>query len=253
MIRIENLDLSLDGAPILRDIDTTIPASGLTAVIGPNGAGKSSLLHCLAGLARPARGRITIDGTDITAARPAERARLVALLSQGSPALPRLSVADLVAFGRWPHHQGRPRPEDHRIVQASMDSFELAPMAQRRLETLSGGQRQRAFVAMAHAQTTPWMLLDEPLAALDPRYARDIMDRLRALSRPGPDARSIVVVLHDLAMAVRCADWVVSLKNGRLVQSAPRAEALTSRNLSDLFEAEILVDHVQGRPVAVLA
>lgn len=253
MIRIENLDLTLDGAPILRDIDTTIPASGLTAVIGPNGAGKSSLLHCLAGLARPARGRITIDGTDITAARPAERARLVALLSQGSPALPRLSIADLVAFGRWPHHQGRPRPEDHRIVQASMDSFELAPMAQRRLETLSGGQRQRAFVAMAHAQTTPWMLLDEPLAALDPRYARDIMDRLRALSRPGPDARSIVVVLHDLAMAVRCADWVVSLKNGRLVQSAPRAEALTSRNLSDLFEAEILVDHVQGRPVALLA
>jgi iron complex transport system ATP-binding protein len=253
MIRIENLDLTLDGASILRGIDTTIPASGLTAVIGPNGAGKSSLLHCLAGLARPARGRITIDGTDITAARPAERARRVALLSQGSPALPRLSVADLVAFGRWPHHQGRPTSEDHRIVRASMDSFDLTPLAQRRLETLSGGQRQRAFVAMAHAQTTPWMLLDEPLAALDPRYARDIMDRLCALSRPGPEARSIVVVLHDLAMAVRCADWVVSLKNGQLVQSAPRAEALTSRNLSDLFEAEILVDEVHGRPVALLA
>lgn len=253
MIRIENLDLTLDGASILRGIDTTIPASGLTAVIGPNGAGKSSLLHCLAGLARPARGRITIDGTDITAARPAERARLVALLSQGSPALPRLSVADLVAFGRWPHHQGRPTSEDHRIVRASMDSFDLTPLAQRRLETLSGGQRQRAFVAMAHAQTTPWMLLDEPLAALDPRYARDIMDRLCTLSRPGPETRSIVVVLHDLAMAVRCADWVVSLKNGQLVQSAPRAEALTSRNLSDLFEAEILVDEVHGRPVAVLA
>lgn len=253
MIRIENLDLTLDGTPILRGIDTRIPASGLTAVIGPNGAGKSSLLHCLAGLIKPGQGRILIDSTDITIARPAERARIVALLSQGTPALPRLSVADLVAFGRWPHHRGRPSPEDERIVRASMDSFDLTPMAQRRLETLSGGQRQRAFVAMAHAQTTPWMLLDEPLAALDPRYARDIMDRLRALSRPGPEARSIVVVLHDLAMAVRCADWVVSLRDGRLVQSAHRSEVLTSRNLSDLFDAEILVDEVRGRPVAVLA
>ncbi|WP_299906299.1 ABC transporter ATP-binding protein [uncultured Paracoccus sp.] len=253
MIRIENLDLSLDGAAILQGIDTEIPASGLTAVIGPNGAGKSSLLHCLAGLAPPTQGRVLIDGIDIPAAKPAERARRVALLSQGSPALPRLTVAELVGFGRWPHHQGRPSSEDHRLVQASIDSFDLAPLAHRRLETLSGGQRQRAFVAMAHAQTTPWMLLDEPLAALDPRYARDIMDRLCTLSRPGPEARSIVVVLHDLAMAVRCADWVVSLKDGRLVQSAPRTEALTSRNLSDLFEAEILVDEVQGRPVAVLA
>ena len=138
-------------------------------------------------------------------------------------------------------------------MQASIDSFDLAGLAHRRLETLSGGQRQRAFVAMAHAQSTPWMLLDEPLAALDPRYARDIMDRLTALSRPGREARSILVVLHDLAMAVRCADWVVSLKHGRLVQSAPRTEALTSRNLSDLFETEILVDELRGRPVAVLA
>lgn len=252
MIQINQLSLSRDSQPVLQGINAEIPATGLTAVIGPNGAGKSSLLHCLAGLSQADAGQVRVNGTDIAAARPADRARLIALLPQTSPALPRISVEELVGFGRWPHHRGKPGPQDHAQVRDSLVTFDLQDLRERRIETLSGGQRQRAFVAMAHAQATPWMLLDEPLAALDPRYARDIMARLHALSRPGPDGRGVVVVMHDLAMAARHADWIVSLKDGCLVQSASRADVMTSHGLSDLFDADILVDELHGRPVVVM-
>ena len=240
------------GAAVLQDITAQIPGPGLTAVIGPNGAGKSSLLHCMAGLLAADAGRLRVDGIDIAAARPADRARIVALLTQTTPSLPRLTVAELVGFGRWPHHRGRPTAQDHAVVDAALDEFDLRALAQRRLDTLSGGQRQRAYVAMAHAQATPWMFLDEPLAALDPKFARDIMQRLHALSRPGA-GRGIVVVLHDLAMAARHADWVVALKAGRLVASAPVAEVMTDAGLSDLFDTDIRVAELQGRPVVYVA
>lgn len=253
MIHIKNISLQIEGQNVLRDISTQIPASGLTAIIGPNGAGKSSLLHCIAGLTRAQQGQVMIDDTCITTTSPQNRAKIVALLSQANVAQPRLSVQDLVSFGRWPHHQGRPGKVDHACVDEAMRSFDLAHLAQRRVATLSGGQRQRAYIAMAYAQATPWMLLDEPLAALDPRYARDIMDRLRQLSRPTQGSRNIIVVLHDLAMTAMHADWVVSLKDGKLIQSAPRAEVMTSRNLSDLFETDIQIEDVRGRQIPIIA
>ena len=253
MIDIEDLSLIRDGKPILHGISTRIPTPGLTAVIGPNGAGKSSLLHCLAGLQPADAGSLRVNGTEMRQARPADRARIVALLTQDAPTPPRLTVAELVSFGRWPHHRGRPGPGDHAIIAESLAAFDLQALAGRRLDTLSGGQRQRAFVAMAHAQATPWMLLDEPLAALDPKFARDIMQRLHGLARPGPQARGIVVVLHDLAMAARYADWVVALKGGRLIASAPSAEVMTDASLSDLFDTEIRVAELQGRPVVYVA
>lgn len=252
MIEIRNIELTEDGHSILKDIQTCIPASGLTAVIGPNGAGKSSLLHCLAGLTRPTGGSVRVNGVDISAARPDARARLLALLPQATASLPRLTVAELVAFGRWPHHRGHPGPQDHAAVAAALDLFDLQGMAGRRLDILSGGQRQRAFVAMTYAQSTPWMLLDEPLAALDPRYAIDIMRRIHALSRPGADARAPVVVLHDLAMTARYADWIICLKDGRLFRSAPRAEVMNSQTLSALFDTAITVENLNDVPVVIV-
>ncbi|MDB6183083.1 ATP-binding cassette domain-containing protein [Paracoccus fistulariae] len=251
MIRIDSLDLKRDGQPILQQVTAQIPAGGLTAVIGPNGAGKSTLLHCLAGLLAPDAGQVQVAGADITGMKPQERAHRVALLTQSPAIVPRLSVRDLVAFGRWPHHQGRPRARDHDLVDEALALFDLSALQDRKLDSLSGGQRQRAFVAMAYAQSTPWMLLDEPLAALDPRYARDIMERLHALSRPGPDARGVVIVLHDLGMAARYADWIVGLKDGRLIHSAPRHEAMTTANLSDLFDTGLSVQMLNEHPVVV--
>ncbi len=251
MIRIQGLDVLREGQKVLSGATGDIPATGLTAVIGPNGAGKSTLLHCLAGLLTPAEGGVTVDGHDIAALAPAARAHKVALLTQSPAIVPRLSVRELVGFGRWPHHRGRPRQADLDLVQDALAMFDLIPLADRKLDTLSGGQRQRAFVAMAYAQSTPWMLLDEPLAALDPRYARDIMERLHSLSRPGPDARAVVIVLHDLGMAARYADWIVSLKDGVLVQSAPRDQAMTTTGLTALFDTGLAVATVNEHAVVV--
>lgn len=252
MIQITDLHLDRDGHGILHGIDAQIPASGLTAIIGPNGAGKSSLLHVLAGLLPPSRGAVHVDGTNIAVTPAPDRARLVTLLPQATTSLPRLTVADLVTFGRWPYHRGRPGPEDRQFVAETMTLFDLASLADRRLDSLSGGQRQRAFVAMAHAQSTPWMLLDEPLAALDPKFASDIMRRLHGLSRPAARPRAVVMVLHDLAMAARYADWVLCLKAGKVVRAGTCGETMIGPVLSDLFDTEIEVERLNGRRLVLV-
>ncbi|CUH82528.1 ATP-binding cassette domain-containing protein [Tropicibacter naphthalenivorans] len=230
MIEIDNLRLTRGGAPVLYGIDLRIPAQGIIAIIGPNGAGKSTLLHTVAGLIAPDAGHVTIEGRNIHAMTEAERALHLSVLTQSQGAVPRLSVAELIAFGRWPHHRGRPGPQDRAAIAEAIDRFELKPLLDREVESLSGGQKQRAYVAMAYAQTTPWMLLDEPLAALDPKYTRDIMDRLRGLTD-----RTVLLVLHDLAVAAMYADWVVGLKHGRVHCAGPWREVVTSEVLSDLY------------------
>ncbi|MDF0602551.1 ATP-binding cassette domain-containing protein [Psychromarinibacter sp. C21-152] len=203
MIEVTHLSVSRGGAPALHDVSLRCPDGGITTIIGPNGAGKSTFLHALAGLIAPDTGTVRIAGTDIHTARESQRALILSLLTQNTAAVPRLSVRDLVAFGRWPHHRGRPTREDARHTESALERFDLQPLATREVETLSGGQRQRAFLAMSYAQATPWMLLDEPLAALDPKYTRDIMDRLRDIAADRADRRSVVLVLHDLSVAAR--------------------------------------------------
>ncbi|WP_371156438.1 ATP-binding cassette domain-containing protein [Jannaschia sp. 2305UL9-9] len=252
MIEIQTLDIRRDGAAILDGLDLSLPHGGLTAVIGPNGAGKSTLLHAMAGLLVPNAGSVRIGGLEMARAPARERARTVALLAQTEAVTARLTVAELVAFGRWPHHGGRPRAADRAAVAEALSLFELEQLSNRLISTLSGGQRSRAFTAMVHVQATPWMLLDEPLAALDPRHARDLMERLAALSRP-PGDRSIVVVLHDLAQAARHADRIVALKDGRLVAAGPADEVLTDATLSDLFDTQLRVVTVLGRRTVIEA
>ncbi|WP_373354136.1 ATP-binding cassette domain-containing protein [Pseudoroseicyclus sp. CXY001] len=247
MIETETLGVALGGRTILDGLNLRFGQGGITALVGPNGAGKSTLLHALAGLLRPARGRVTVEGLDMARAAPIDRAKAVALLTQSERVTARLTVADLVGFGRWPHHKGRPGAEDHRQVAEAMELFDLTALSGQLLDSLSGGQRQRAFTAMAYAQETPWMLLDEPLSALDPRYSRDLMERLQGLTRPGPGARSVIIVLHDLSAAARYADRVVALKGGRLVTSGPASLKLTGEMLSGLFGTGLAVETVRGR------
>lgn len=251
MIDIDNLCLTRDGTQILHNVTLRIPSGRLAAIIGPNGAGKSTLLHCMAGLLAPDCGSVQINGQDIHALREDRRALVLSLLTQSQAALPRLSVGDLVAFGRWPHHRGRPRAQDHQITREALRRFDLEALAQRNVETLSGGQRQRAFVAMAYAQSTPWMLLDEPLAALDPKYVRDIMDRLHGMTGSATGQRSIALVLHDLSVAARYADYCIAMKNGRVVAAGPWQDTVTSDLLSDLYETPLRLAALDGVAVVV--
>ena len=246
MIQVSNVSLTRSGAPVLDAVSADIQANGLVAIIGPNGAGKSTLLHVLAGLLRPDTGQVTIDGRDLYQMTEQARALVLSFLTQSQDTAPRLSVRDLISFGRWPHHRGRPKAADIAAIDDAIERFDLADLAQREISQLSGGQKQRAYVAMAYAQGTPWMFLDEPLAALDPKYSRDIMERLRGLSD-----RTILLVLHDLSIAANYADWVVALKDGKVHTQGAWADTITSSTLSDLYDVPLKLSDVDGEKTVI--
>lgn len=253
MITLKNVCVERDRAQILSDISLSFGEGGITALIGPNGAGKSTLLHAMSGLLPLSNGSVTVDGKDLAQLKAPERARLISLLAQDERVTARLTIEDLVSFGRWPHHHGRPSPHDHTVVAEALEIFDLTDLKSRLIASLSGGQRQRAFIAMAWAQETPWLLLDEPLSALDPRHTRDIMDRLHALSRPGPNQRSVIIVVHDLGVAARYADRIIALKDGKLVTTGPKWLSMTGKMLSTLFGTALSVVEVDGKQTVVPA
>ncbi|MGX9849411.1 ATP-binding cassette domain-containing protein [Limimaricola litoreus] len=253
MIEIERLHVLRDGTPVLHDISLALPAGGITALIGPNGAGKSTLLLTLAGLIAPSAGHVRLEGDDIHAMRPQSRALRLAFLGQDQAQVTRLTVREMVGFGRWPHHRGRPGPADRAAVAGALALFGLGELAERPVSSLSGGQRQRTQIAMAHAQATPLVLLDEPISALDPRYAREVMEALVAMAHDPVAPRSVVVVLHDLGMAARYADRVVAMKQGRLAAAGPRREVMRDAVLSALFDTGLKLREVEGAQVVLPA
>jgi iron complex transport system ATP-binding protein len=246
MIRIEGVSHQIGRADILRDITLEIPAGKVTALIGPNGAGKSTLLSLIGRLAPLQSGQITVDDADVTRTPSNELARKMAVLSQSNAINSRLRVQELVAFGRWPHHHGRPTALDNAKVLEAIDALSLSNLKHRFLEQLSGGQRQRAFIAMTFAQDADWLLLDEPLAALDMAFARQIMAALADLRSTG---RSVVVVLHDINHAAAWADHVVILKSGRVAAQGAPSEVCTAAILSEVYEMELRVSEIDGKPL----
>ncbi len=250
MIKVCDLSCALGGKRVLTNVSAVFRPGAVTGLIGPNGAGKSTLLHCLAGLLEPTCGSVSIDGLDPFAACGPERARAVALLQQSPAVVSRLRVHELVAFGRWPHHQGRATARDQAKVATALSAFDLEDLADRAIDSLSGGQRQRAFVAMTYAQDTPWILLDEPLNALDPKHVRRLMSRLYDLSRQ--EGRGIVVALHDIAAAARWTDQIVAMKAGAVLGSGPSAQILTSERLEQTFDTKFDTLQHRGRTVVVL-
>ena len=173
----------------------------------------------------------------------------MAVLGQQTQIASRLRLCDLVAFGRWPHHYGRPRPQDHAIVAQALETFSLTDLSQRFLDEVSGGQAQRAYLAMTFAQDTDWLLLDEPLNNLDMSHARALMQQLSALVRQS--GKSVVVVVHEVNYAAAWADHVVALKDGRVAATGAPSEVLTAETLSQLYDTEVEVTQHQGRPVVL--
>ena len=248
MIRIEGLGHGIGKARILDGIDLTLPAGRITALIGPNGAGKSTLLSLIARLEPLQQGRIEVAGLDVARTPTEALARALAILPQNAGVASRLRVRELVAFGRWPHHRGRPGPQDRDLVERALERLGLAPLADRFLDQLSGGQRQRAHLAMAFAQATDWLLLDEPLAALDMAHARALMQELAALRDAG---RSVVMVLHEVNHAAAWADHVVAMKAGRIVAEGPPDAVFTPAVLEPLYDMPLKVERYGGRPLVL--
>jgi iron complex transport system ATP-binding protein len=199
MIVANGISKSYGDTLVVDDVSITIAAGGVTSIIGPNGAGKSTLLSIIARLMSMDKGTVTVDGLDVVKTPSDQLARRLSILRQDNHLSSRLTVRDLVTFGRFPYSKGRPTTEDKVHIDRAMDYLHLEKLADRFLDELSGGQRQRAFVAMVLCQDTDYLLLDEPLNNLDMKHASSMMKMLRKAA--DELNKTVVVVLHDINFA----------------------------------------------------
>ena len=249
MIGVKGLRKSYGHSVVGDDVDLEIPAGGVTSIIGPNGAGKSTLLGIVSRLLDPDAGVVTVDGLDVATTRGDEIAKRLAVLRQDNHLAVRLTVRDLVRFGRYPWSKGRPTAADAELVERAIGWVELDGLADRFLDEMSGGQRQRAFVAMALCQDTDYVLLDEPLNNLDMRHAVSMMRRLRrAADELG---RTVVLVLHDINFASCWSDRIVAMRDGAVVHQGTPAEIMRPDVLEEVYGMPIRVEEVDGRRIAV--
>ncbi|MBM7368373.1 iron ABC transporter ATP-binding protein [Gordonia hydrophobica] len=251
MIEFADLTKSYGDATVLGPVSGAFPRGGVTALVGPNGAGKSTLLTIVGRLVDATAGTAMLDGRPVSSYKPAEFARRLAILRQENGVNARLSVRDLVAFGRFPHSRGRLTEEDAMKVDEAIGFLGLEDLADRYLDELSGGQRQRAYVAMTLAQDTDVLLLDEPLNNLDMRHQVRMMSRLRRAADELD--KTIIVVVHDLNFAAAYADRIVVLREGDVVASGTPAEIMNSDLLTEIFQTTVHVHVLDGIPVAVYA
>lgn len=248
-MQIENVSYFVGATQIIDDVSLKIPKGQVTALIGPNGAGKSTLLSLMARLIRPQSGRVTLDNEDLQTTAPHILAKKLSVLRQENVISSRLSVRDLISFGRYPYHKGRPSPEDQKHVQAAINNLDLETLAHRFLDELSGGQKQRALIAMILCQGTDHVLLDEPLNNLDLVHARQLMQNISSASAEG--GKTTVIVLHDINYASRYADNIIGMKDGRILFQGPTAEMFNSQKLGDLFETEVPVHTLSDTQISL--
>lgn len=249
MIEVRNLSYHIGQTPILDNINLSIPDGGITALIGANGAGKSTLLSLIARLNPLQSGQIFLDHCNISTTPSRDIAKNLAILTQDNVIHSRITVKDLLMFGRYPHHQGKITPLDHKIIGEALQRFDLVGFSHRFLSELSGGQRQRALIAMTFCQQTSHVLLDEPLNNLDMYHARELMRLLRKLT--DELALTTVMVVHDINMAAAYADTIVAMKNGRIKMIGSPKEIITEENLKTIFDLDAEVLEHQGKPLVI--
>jgi iron complex transport system ATP-binding protein len=252
-LRATGLTLGYDAEDVVRDLDVAIPDGRITVIVGANACGKSTLLRGLARLLKPRRGSALLDGRSLHEMRSVDVARVLGLLPQTPVAPDGITVADLVGRGRYPH-QGWFRQwsaEDDVAVTAALEATGTADLAARPLAELSGGQRQRVWIAMALAQETDLLLLDEPTTYLDINHQVELLDLLTDLNRAR--GTTIVIVMHDLNLACRYADHVIAMKHGRIRAEGAPAAVVDAEVVSDVFglRCEVVPDPVCGTPMIV--
>lgn len=249
----EHVALGYGDRPVVEDLTVQVPEGRVTVIVGANACGKSTLLRALARLLRPSGGTVLLDGRDLHRLPTREVARRLGILPQNPVAPEGITVVDLVARGRYPH-QGwfrRWTEADEAALVRAMEATSTLELAGRAVDELSGGQRQRVWIAMALAQETEVLLLDEPTTYLDLAHQIDVLDLLTALNRQ--QGRTIVAVLHDLNQAFRYADHVVAMRAGSLVAAGPPAELATPALIEEVFglRSRIIDDPVTGGPLVV--
>jgi len=249
LIEINKVSKSYSDAIVVDDVTLKLPARGITSIIGPNGAGKSTLLSMVSRLLPMDEGRVTVDGLDVSTTPGDVLAKRLSILRQENAINSRLTVRDLVTFGRYPHSKGRPTHEDFNHVEQAIGYLGLEELGERFLDELSGGQRQRAFVAMVLCQNTDYVLLDEPLNNLDMKHSASMMKLLRrAADELG---KTVVLVLHDINFASCYSNHIVAMRKGKVVHQGSPEEIIHPDILRDIYEMEIAVEMIGGNRIGI--
>lgn len=239
MIKLEKVTKIYNDEVGIGPVDIEIPKGGITALVGPNGAGKSTLLTMIGRLLGIDEGAISVAGMDVSTSKSEDLAKVLSILRQENHFVTRLTVRQLVGFGRFPYSKGRLTKDDEEIISRYIDFLNLTALEDRYLDQLSGGQRQRAYVAMVLCQETDYVLLDEPLNNLDIAHSVEMMRHLeRAAKEFG---RTIIVVLHDINYAARYADYICAVKDGKIIEFGKPEEIMTNDKLSSIFNTSISV------------
>ncbi|QUD83371.1 ABC transporter ATP-binding protein [Gordonia polyisoprenivorans] len=248
-----DLVVGYDDRIVIDGLDVDIPDAAITTIIGPNGCGKSTLLRCLARLLPARSGVVRLDGTDITKIKPKTVARTLGILPQNPVAPEGLTVEDLVSRGRHPYQKWyqQASAEDEAAVALALELTSTTDLADRTLDALSGGQRQRVWIALALAQGTDLLLLDEPTTYLDLAHSLEVLDLVHSLKTE--HGKTVVMVLHDLNLAVRYSDSLFVMNDGQLVRHGAPDEVITTELLDDAFglRAQVVTDPVFGGPMIV--
>ncbi|MFJ2647859.1 ABC transporter ATP-binding protein [Streptomyces sp. NPDC087420] len=252
-LRAEGVRLAYDNRIVVDHLDVAIPPGRITAIVGANACGKSTLLRALARLLSPREGTVRLDGRSLHSIPTRELAQRLGILPQGPVAPEGLTVIDLVGRGRSPHQTWWRQwsKGDEQAVHDALRATAMTDLADRPVDELSGGQRQRAWIAMAVAQGTPVLLLDEPTTYLDLAHQIDVLDLITDLNRH--ENRTIVMVLHDLNQACRYADHVIAMKSGTIVAEGPPAEVITAKTVEEVFglRCQVTEDPVSGTPMII--
>lgn len=249
MIQVRSLTKFYGKKAVVEDVTVDIQPGKITSFIGPNGAGKSTLLSMVSRLLNADTGEVLVNQSNVRMMKSNDFAKSVSILKQSNYMNVRLTIRELVSFGRFPYSKGRLTEEDERMVDQSLAYMHLTELQDCFLDELSGGQRQRAFIAMVMAQDTQYILLDEPLNNLDMKHSVQIMKILRRLV--DELGKTVVIVLHDINFASVYSDWIVAMKDGKVVKNGRTEEIIQSEALNEIYDMDIPIQEVNNCRICV--
>ena len=249
MIEVRNLVKKYGDKTVVDNVSLNIEPGKITSFIGPNGAGKSTVLSMISRIMDKNEGEVIIDGTPLEKWESGELAKKIAILKQSNNINVRLTIREIVSFGRYPHCQGRLTEEDKKYVDEAIEYMELKDIENKYLDELSGGQRQRAYIAMVIAQNTEYVFLDEPLNNLDMKHSVQMMKVLRGLV--DDLGKTVVIVMHDINFASVYSDRIVILKDGKVAKDDITSKIISKDILEDIYEIDFNIKNINGKDICV--
>lgn len=249
MIKLKNISKYYGKKEVISDVSLELPQNKLIAFIGSNGAGKSTLISIISRTLAKNSGEVFIDDKELKEWDNSELSKRLSILRQSNHLNIRLTVRDLVSFGRYPHSHGKLTEIDEKFIDDSLDYLGLTPLQDRFLDELSGGQKQMAYIAMVIAQDTDYIFLDEPLNNLDMSHSVQIMKVLKRLVNELN--KTVMIVIHDINFVSYYADYVIAMKNGRIIQGGETKDIMNSDVLKEIYDMNIDIQNVDGKNVCL--